>query len=141
MLRCAGVRGARGLHILGPLRMRDFSYGNLMIGDNVFINSEVRFGCEHASIQIGDRVLIGPNVSIETTTHDIQVPSIGMRPYRYSDVIIQDDVWICARAVILPGVTIGAGAVVAAGAVVTSNVLPSTLVGGAPAKILKYLDS
>ena len=53
-------------------------------------------------------------------------------------IIIKNDVWIGANVVILPGVTIGNGAVVAAGAVVTKSVPPYAIVGGVPAKILKY---
>ena len=140
-LHFAGVQGVKGLHILGPIRMRDFTYSNLIIGDDVFINSDVRFGCEHAIIQIGDRVLIGPNVSIETTSHDILVPHQGLRPFHASNVTIMDDVWICASATILPGITIGARAVVAAGAVVASDVPASALVGGVPAKVIRYLDT
>lgn len=53
-------------------------------------------------------------------------------------IIIGNDVWICANVVILPGVTIGDGAIVAAGAVVTKDVPPYAIVGGVPAKIIKY---
>lgn len=53
-------------------------------------------------------------------------------------IIVGDDVWIGARATILDGVTIGQGAVVAAGAVVTKDVPPYAIVGGVPAKVLKY---
>jgi acetyltransferase-like isoleucine patch superfamily enzyme len=56
----------------------------------------------------------------------------------YSPIVIQDDVWIGASAIVLDGVTIGQGAVVAAGSVVTKDVPPYAIVGGIPAKILKY---
>jgi acetyltransferase-like isoleucine patch superfamily enzyme len=56
-------------------------------------------------------------------------------------VTIEDDVWIGANAVILPGVTIGRHAVVAAGAVVTTDVLENTVVGGVPARIIKKINS
>lgn len=54
------------------------------------------------------------------------------------DVIIGNDVWIGTNAIILPGVTIGDGAVIAAGAVITKDVEPYAIVGGVPAKIIKY---
>lgn len=54
------------------------------------------------------------------------------------DIIIEDDVWIGQNAIVLSGVTIGQGAVVAAGAVVTSDVPPYAIVGGVPAKVIKY---
>lgn len=56
----------------------------------------------------------------------------------FSDVLIGNDVWIGARAVILDGVTIGDGAIVAAGAVVTKDVPPYAIVGGVPAKVIRY---
>lgn len=54
------------------------------------------------------------------------------------DIIIEDDVWIGQNAIIMSGITIGQGAVVAAGAVVTSTVPPYAIVGGVPAKIIRY---
>ena len=57
-----------------------------------------------------------------------------------SPVKIEDNVWIGARACIVPGITIGEGAVVAMGSVVTKNVPPCAVVGGNPAKIIKYRD-
>jgi tetrahydrodipicolinate N-succinyltransferase len=54
------------------------------------------------------------------------------------DIVVDDDVWIGYRAMILSGVHIGQGAVVAAGAVVTKDVPPYAIVGGVPAKVIKY---
>lgn len=54
------------------------------------------------------------------------------------DIVIKDDVWIGHRAIILSGVTVGQGAVIAAGAVVTKDVPPYAIVGGVPAKVIKY---
>jgi acetyltransferase-like isoleucine patch superfamily enzyme len=54
-----------------------------------------------------------------------------------SKVRIEDDVWIGANSIILPGVTIGEGAVIAAGSIVTKDVLPFSIVGGVPAKLIK----
>jgi acetyltransferase-like isoleucine patch superfamily enzyme len=55
-------------------------------------------------------------------------------------VTIGDGCWIGARAVILPGVTVGAGAIVAAGSIVTRSVAPNHLVGGVPARPIRVLD-
>lgn len=59
----------------------------------------------------------------------------------FEQVIINDDVWIGAGAIIVPGVTIGKGSVIAAGAVVTKDVAPYTLVGGVPAKEIKKIET
>jgi acetyltransferase-like isoleucine patch superfamily enzyme len=60
-------------------------------------------------------------------------------PITAGPVTIEDDVWIADRAVIMPGVTIGARSVIAANSLVTKNVPPGTLVGGTPARMLKQL--
>lgn len=95
---------------------------------------------DYAEIRIGDNCLIGPDVGIYTTYHDLQPE--GRHQYGYAKPIhIGNDVWIGGGVRILAGVTIGDGAVVAAGAVVTSDVAPRTLVGGVPAVKLKEITS
>ena len=85
-------------------------------------------------INIGTKVAISREAFICTASHDITKPN---RPLVTAPITICDGVWIGARAIVLPGVTIGEGAVVAAGAVVTKDVEPWTIVGGNPAKVLK----
>jgi maltose O-acetyltransferase len=95
----------------------------------------VNFGClfdgRRFAISTGSDVSIGPEAAILTLGHDPQSPDFADRG---GDVVIGDRAWICFRAIILPGVSIGEGAVVAAGAVVTRNVEPYTVVAGSPAK-------
>jgi acetyltransferase-like isoleucine patch superfamily enzyme len=96
----------------------------------------------HGSTTIGDDVQIGPGVVITTGNHLFDDPT---RPVRtqggaVAPVVIEDGAWIGARAVILPGVRIGAGAVVAAGAVVTTDVPARTLVAGVPARAVRDWD-
>jgi maltose O-acetyltransferase len=110
----------------------------ISIGDNVFINRNVVIG--HGSITIGDFVYIGCNALILAQNHgvlDYKIP-IGLQPLISSPVIIEDDVWIGANVVILPGVKVGRGAVIGAGAVVTKDISPFAIVGGVPAKLIKY---
>jgi acetyltransferase-like isoleucine patch superfamily enzyme len=84
------------------------------------------------SITIGARCAISWDVQVlDTDYHEL----VGSEPTR--PVVIGDDVWIGARAVILKGVTIGDGAVVSAGAMVRENVPARALVGGVPARVLR----
>ena len=82
---------------------------------------------------------MGPDVLILNSNHLYQNPNILIRKQGivYARVVIEDDVWIGTRSIILPGVTIGKGSVIAAGSVVTKDVPPYNLVGGIPAKIIK----
>nr|WP_317129777.1 acyltransferase [Flavobacterium franklandianum] len=86
---------------------------------------------DRRGIKIGKNVTIASEVMIWTLHHDyndIHFKAIG------APVIVEDYVWICSRAIILPGVTIGEGAVIASGSVVTKDVAAWTVVGGVPAK-------
>lgn len=84
-------------------------------------------------ITIGDQVVISQDAFICTASHDISSPQMQLTT---APICINNNAWICARAIILPGVTIGEGAVVAAGAVVTKDVAAWTIVGGNPAREL-----
>lgn len=90
---------------------------------------------------IGASVLMGPNVTIITQNHKHDRVDIPIRLQGYElikPVTINDDVWIGRNVLIMPGVTIGSGTIIAAGAVVTKDVPEYTIVGGVPARILKY---
>ena len=67
---------------------------------------------------------------------DLTTPSI-LQDYDDGDIFIEDDVWIGAGSIILPGLKIGKGAIIAAGSVVNKNVPKFSIVGGIPAKIIK----
>lgn len=111
--------------------------GRLQIGRGVRLNYGVSIGAT-GSITLGDRVRVGPYVMIvDTDFHDPYLRSArpASRP-----VVIDDDVWIGAKASIMPGVHIGRGAIVGTGAVVTRDVPPFTVVAGVPAKVIKQLD-
>lgn len=110
-------------------------YGkNITVGKRVFINSGCCFQ-DQGGITLGDNVLIGQQVVIATLNHAFEPDRRGdMLP---APVVIGNNVWVGAKAVILPGVTIGDGAIIAAGAVVTKDVPANTVVGGVPAKIIK----
>lgn len=107
----------------------------LRIGKDCAINVRVTFDLG-ADIIIGDRVNIGHEVMILTTNHKIGRSSQRAGPFSPQPVTIGDGAWICARATILPGVTIGAGAVVSAGAIVNKNVPPNCIVAGPFAQVV-----
>lgn len=109
---------------------------NIHIGKRVFINSGCKFQ-DQGGITIGDDVLVGHNCVIATLNH-------AMDPEHRADMIpapvkIGNKVWIGANVTILQGVNIGDGAIIAAGAVVNRDVPPRAIVGGIPAKVLKYV--
>lgn len=111
---------------------------NISIGDNSGIGDRC-FLQDIGSINIGADVLMAPEVMIYTSNHEMRKDElIRKQGIKISEVIIEDDVWIGARAIILPGVRISKGAVVAAGAVVAKDVAPFSIVGGVPAKVLGF---
>jgi acetyltransferase-like isoleucine patch superfamily enzyme len=97
---------------------------------------------DRTEIHVAERVIIGKRCRIawDCVIMDRNYHGIGNESEKVSPVIIEDDVWIGCRAILLPGVTIGANAVVAAGSVVTKDVQPYTVVAGNPAKIIKRID-
>lgn len=110
--------------------------GRLVIGDNCRINGAI--------IAATDKVLIGNNCRLAPFSHimdgDFHDLNNRQEPGRSAPIIIEDDVWLGARSIVLKGVTIGRGAVVAAGAVATRDVPPYTMVGGVPAKVIRRLS-
>lgn len=106
---------------------------NLELSSNIAIDDSVNL-YSVAKIKIGTKVAISREAFLCTASHDPTKPN---RPLTTAPITICNGVWIGARAIILPGVTVGEGAVVAAGAVVTKDVAPWTIVGGNPARVIK----
>lgn len=109
---------------------------DVTIGNFVSINEK----CRVRNCDIGNYVLLAPEVYILHSGHkysstDVTIYDQGETHYQRT--IIEDDVWIGARSIILPGRRIGKGAIVAAGSIVTKDVPPYTIVGGNPAKVIK----
>lgn len=112
------------------------SYGfNIHLGAHVFINSGAVI-LDSAPVRIGDHSMIGPGAQIYCADHHRSAEERRRGIERALPVTIERDVWIGGRAILLPGVTVGAGAIVGAGAVVTCDVAPGARVVGTPARAL-----
>jgi maltose O-acetyltransferase len=117
----------------------DYGY-NIQMGEDCFFN----FNCvvlDVCEVKLGDRVLIGPAVQIYTATHPLDAQERGAFWEFGKPIVIGSDVWIGGGAVICPGVILGDRVVVAAGAVVTKSFPSDVVIGGNPAKIIRYLSS
>jgi len=92
------------------------------------------------NIIIGDYCLIGPGVVMRTANHRFEKEEVNIREqgHQIADIVIEDDCWIGANAIILGGVHIGKGAIIGAGAVVTKDIPSMAIAVGVPAKVLKY---
>lgn len=115
------------------------NYRKTKFGRWVFVNHDTVFSTP-MGITVGDYVMIGPKCLFASVHHsfsDAQIPMI-FQPVAMHEIVIEDDVWIGANVTILGGVRVGRGAVVAAGAVVNKDVPPYAIVGGVPAKLIKY---
>lgn len=111
----------------------------IRVGRNVFINQNCTF-YDLGGLDIGDDVMVGPNVSILTSGHPLD-PAQRRAVTIGKPITIGRNVWIGAGATILGGVTIGENAVVAAGSVVTKDVPANMLVGGNPARAIRPIDT
>jgi maltose O-acetyltransferase len=110
--------------------------GNMVVGAGSIINHDCLL-YTRGGISIGQHVSISSGVWLMTGSHDMNDPAF---PDFYQPITIGDRAWIGARATILGNVTIGEGAVVMAGAVVTRDVPPYAVVGGVPAKVVRYRE-
>jgi acetyltransferase-like isoleucine patch superfamily enzyme len=109
---------------------------SIRLGKSVFINHNCSF-LDIGGITIEDDVQIGPSVNLTSENHPLN--PADRKTVLPKQIIIKRNAWIGAGATILPGVTVGENAIVAAGAVVSRDVLPSTIVAGVPAKVVKTL--
>lgn len=112
----------------------------ISIGNNCSFNR----GCwisGGGGLQILDDVIMGPNVIIHTANHNYSNPNLPFRlqGHSFKSVLIKQNVWIGANAIILPGVTINENCIIGAGSVVTKEMPANSLIGGTPAKVIKKL--
>ena len=123
------------------LRVKIQRPSNVFIGNGVSINYGVWMAANNnpnGNIYIGNNVLIRPYSILHSGNHNFKDPNkiIYKQGFSFSNIVIEDDVWIAARCTILSGVTIGKGSVIAAGSVITKNIPPYSVVAGVPGTVI-----
>jgi maltose O-acetyltransferase len=112
-------------------------------GDRIHVGDRSGIGVNcrlHGPVRIGADVMMGPDVLVYALAHefgDLDRPMIDQGYREPREVVVEDDVWIGARVIVLPGVRVGRGSVIGAGAVVTKDVPPYSVVGGNPARVVR----
>lgn len=111
----------------------------IVFGNNIFINAS--FYISARNLVFGSNIMIGPGLVIECDNHMFN--KVGLPMFKYNNekiikpVVIEDDVWIGANVIILPGVKIGEGCIIGAGSVLTKSLPPYTICVGNPCKPIK----
>lgn len=126
------------LYIEPPFRC---DYGsNIIVGKNFYCN----FNCvllDVNTIEIGDNVMLAPNVQIYTAGHPLDVESRVEKGVEFGlPIKIGNNVWICGGVIICPGVTIGDNAVIGAGAVVTKDIPANVVAAGNPCRVIRAIN-
>jgi acetyltransferase-like isoleucine patch superfamily enzyme len=112
--------------------------GVLDVEDHVFLN----FGCNIAAtklIRIGAYSLLGPYCMLMDNSYHCVEPERRLERPESKPIILERNVWLGARTIVLPGITIGEGSCVGAGSVVTADVPPRTFVAGVPTRVVRAL--
>ena len=116
------------------VRLECFQDGYIFLGNGTYLNRNTEV-ISAKEVAIGRKCMISWDVLIMDTSQH----GLGDQPSDARPISIGDRVWIGARAIILPGVTIGEGAVIGAASVVTRDVPPHTVAAGNPARIIRTL--
>ena len=128
---------------LNSIRVKGLRLCGFKIGDKVYIGPELLIASsisdDSCSLSIGKRVAIGPGVILILSSDANWSKLMNYIPFVRSKIILEDDCWIGAGVIILPGITIGKMSIIGAGSVVTKNVEPFTIVAGIPAKFIKKI--
>ena len=125
------------------LRNKILRLSGFEVGKNVYTSKCLEIAdlaSRKKTVTFGDRVSIGPNVTIITDSSPNFSRLIKLFPLVSKNVIIENDVWLGAGVIILPGVTIGECSVIGAGSIVTKDVPPYSVAIGIPAKVVSKID-
>jgi len=118
--------------------------GNVSFGDHCSVQTGtiiIGYGTREnptGQVTIGNHVRIAPYAQILAGNHDISDPEAPIGGVVGRPIVIGDNVWVCGRVIITAGVTVGRNAILGAGSVVTKDVPPYAIVGGVPAKVLRF---
>jgi len=111
---------------------------SIVIGHDCFIGSGCEFNID-SGLTVGNHCLVASGTRFIDHNHSSDIDMfIAKQKCKSAPIVVGQGVWIGANCVVLAGVDIGDGAIVAAGAVVTKSVAPNAIVGGVPAKLIKY---
>jgi len=135
LLRCFGATVGRGVVIKPHVRIK-FPW-NLRVGNNCWIGEDVWID-NLAAVHLGDDVCVSQGAYFCTGSHDYRRPTFDLI---VKPITVESEAWIAARAIVLPGATIGRGAVVAAGSVVTRDIPGGMVAGGSPCQVIRERDA
>ncbi|MGZ0879249.1 sugar O-acetyltransferase [Priestia megaterium] len=112
---------------------------NVHFGNGVYANFNLTL-VDDCDIFVGDNVMFGPNVTISAGTHPIH-PNLRRKKAQYNvPIYIEDNVWIGAQSVVLPGVHIGENTVIGAGSVVTKSIPANVVAVGNPCRVIREIN-
>jgi len=118
--------------------------GSIVVGGDTTFNTNVHINASIGGvIQIGEKCLIGPNVVMRSAGHEYNDPAVPIRLQGHivRNIVVGDNVWIGANAIVLGGVRIGSGSVIGAGAVVVSDIPSMAVAVGVPARVVKFRET
>ncbi|WP_297817947.1 sugar O-acetyltransferase [uncultured Lactobacillus sp.] len=133
------IFGSAGKNLVVHSNLKIDNGKNIHVGDNFLANYNLTV-LDVGEVKIGNNVWIGPNTDIYTVTHPLTAKGRREHLSKALPVTIGNDVWICGKVTICPGVNIGNNVVIAAGAVVTKDIPDNSMAAGVPAKVIKKLD-
>lgn len=140
LLNCTGMKLQKNVKFCG--RGWIYGRGTVEVGVNTWVGLDTLFYTHiEAPIYIGKNCDIGPGTVFVTGSHALGNVSRRAGVGKCAPIMIGDGCWLGARVTVLGGVSLGEGSIVAAGSVVIKNVPPNVLVGGVPARVIRFMDS